>query len=267
MGKSKFLKIITIFLSIFAMIFVFAIYPWFKSKINAETVKIAKQDKFIQLIDGAELEFIGQFDGYNSLNQDDEIRLERECSIIVYKVNEQVANYLAKTQAKKEVDIFLDQYLKHIELRKNAMEENKEYKGISYESYDILINDFKKYRVRSMSDMDVLDRLSINIPEFYLKPKFACLFDHDSYDVGKVVPDNIFDRFSSYFVTKFRTIYPYQFFKKESLENYKLMIQDRSGFYFVIHGSSSSSVYIVQPRYQRIFILNINGYLNFYRKK
>lgn len=258
-------------------IFILLIFPWFKSIFNKDEVEAAKKDEFIQLLGGAKLEFMGNFneehyDAGGNSGSNSVTYTFKECSIAVYKINNKAAKYLEKTKAKKEVSTYF------------SILENQFFKKISNnKNNDIILKNltlyFEKYKVNEISktlystkktgikyfDKDFLKNevttdqyykyykkytSSYFIPDIEFEKKIKCLFDNDNYYGGGDLYQG--KGFWYYVATRFNRQYPY-YFNFYSLSGYKKNIEDNSGFYVVI--PELNVVYVVQPKYQRIFKL------------
>lgn len=274
-------KIILWFLAVL-IIFIFLVLPWFKSTFTKDQVEVAKKDQFIQLLGGAKLEFLGGFTeqaydagGYTGPNS--QTYTFHECDIAVYKINDQVASYLEKTKGQKEISkYFINLENNYLKLKSNAII-NKDKNSELYINNKILY--LNKYKINNINDIEYSEEKTgikyydksflkkgetsfiyhkyhkyykpgLSIPDFYISKKLKCLFDNENYFDG-----HDFKRQSGllkYMNDRFNRKYPY-YFSFYDLSKYQKMINDLSGFYVVT--PEGIPIYVVQPKYNRIFKL------------
>ncbi|MBP2544142.1 hypothetical protein ACG9XR_22120 [Acinetobacter guillouiae] len=274
-------KIILWFLAVLT-IFIFLVLPWFKSTFTKDQVEIEKRDEFIQLLGGAKLEFMGGFTeqaydsgGYTGPNS--HTYTYHECGIAVYKINDQVASYLDKTKGQKEISKYFinlkNNYLKlknnpRINKDKNSeaylenkilylskykinnikdIEYSEEKTGIKYFDKSFLSNEYSSYKYYKYYKYY---KPALLIPDFYIGGKIKCLFDNENYFDGRDFEKRV--GLWKYIDGKFNRKYPY-YFSFYKLNKYEGMISDLNGFYIVT--PEGSPVYVIQPKYNRIFKL------------
>ncbi|MHA3105147.1 hypothetical protein [Acinetobacter sp. ANC 3791] len=271
------MKKIVLWIVTILAIFIILVFLWFKSNFNKDEVEAAKKDEFIQLLGGAKLEFMGNFNeehydsgGYSGPNS--VTFTFKECSIAVYKINNKAAKYLEKTKAKKEVatyfSIFKNQFFQKISnnkdkdiILKNLTLYFEKYKvneisKMRYSTKKTGIKYFDKESLENGKNMYQYDKYykkytsSYFVPDLEFEKKIKCLFDNDNY----YIRDDLYqgEGFLYYLATRFNRKYPY-YFSFYSLNSYKKKVEDNSGFYVVI--PDLNVVYVVQPKYQRIFKL------------
>ncbi len=152
--KKVFLWILSI-LIVLILSFEMLIIPWWRSKAYAEVVESAKQDEFVRLFGSYQLEFMGDFkDKLRNGATDGSLLDIQECSIAVYKLDDNVAQYIEQTKGRKEVDQYFNYLINKYLKRKDKYQDEGGDNVFNVKSMSNSILYFKKYKINDIDKIN-----------------------------------------------------------------------------------------------------------------